>query len=95
MIQILLFGVGAAFIWLASKAFRLFTLGGRPYSHRQYSLAEQYENDCEAECSILEVDVDSHLSPSRDCDHEDEDDEDDVETTIRLNDIGGELLETE
>jgi hypothetical protein len=87
MIQILLFVVGAAFIWAASKAFRLFTVA-RP-SHRQYSLAEQYEDDCEAEYSILEVHV--HLSTSRDYDEEEEDD---IETTIRIND-DGEFLKTE
>lgn len=83
LIQILLFVVGAAFIWAASKAFRLFTVA-RP-DYRQYSLAEQDEDDCEAEYSILEVDL--HLTSSRSSSR-DYDAEDDIETTLRMNDNG-------
>jgi hypothetical protein len=87
LIQMLLFAVGGAFIWAASKAFRLFAVGRR--NHREYSLAAQYEDDCEAEYSILEVDV--HLSTSRDYDEK----EDDIETTLRMNDNGGFLKSDE
>jgi hypothetical protein len=85
MIQVVLFVVGASSIWAASKAFRLFTVG---HDHRQYSLAEEFEEeDCTEEYSGLEADL--HLSSSTSFDEED-----DIETTLRMN-ADGAVLKTE